>query len=309
LEEKEIVDSMQIIRQNDLNLPAKIHADTKYHGELTKAHEISEEDRKNLSREITIEDLLLNGEEIVYTTNVSRGVPRRILTLSASSFLMFVLAPMGVIPLIQMEEYDSIPSNAVIPLITTLMVLGVIAAILALWVRFFSLYRATLWITTDRILLSDVKRVPRILYYLGIFRESIIEETLRNEIHSTFTSRQFSQRASFRELLGHIYRGSIAIIVYGICVATTFVLLEGSATDVLGALFYPLWIFLSLIMLISAQNFIWNFGNGAVQFIRSWPRRVVNILGIGTRIQIPYASKEKADQSTYAVWSGTLRRK
>ena len=45
-----------------------------------------------------------------------------------------------------------------------------------------------------------------------------------------------------------------------------------------------------------------------VQLIRSIPRRVVNIRGVGTTILIPYATSKKAREATYTVWSGEARR-
>ena len=147
LEESEIIRTVQIIRSRDINLGTNF---------------VNASKLRLTSLSLRINDLLLRNEEIVYETNISRNVPRRKLTLIISTLIFFIwLSLVGII--LDSEEID-VDLGGFRPLIEASTFLIAIIAIIALWVKYYSLFNAKLLLTKDRIFFQDVKDPPIWLY-------------------------------------------------------------------------------------------------------------------------------------------------
>jgi len=291
LEESEIIRTVQIIRSRDINLGTNFVDASKLR--LT-------------SLSLRINDLLLRNEEIVYETNISRNVPRRKLTLIISTLIFFIwLILVGII--LDSEEID-VDLGGFRPLIEASAFLIAIIAIIALWVKYYSLFNAKLLLTKDRIFFQDVKDPPVWLYLLGMLSEEYVSEVLRDQVHSTYTSRQFNQTIFFKAFLNYLGKWLVYLIAWGILYGVIKSnIAEGDTTneyiknlDIL----LPLLVGLSVVFGILVA---WNASNGFVELVRSRPRRVVNAKGVGFHFQFPFLSKEKSDQITNGIWAGKIK--
>lgn len=288
LEESEIIRTVHIIRSRDINLSPKF-ADTS---------------KLNLtSLSLRIDDLLLRDENIIYETSISRNVPRRKLTLVISTFIFLIW--FGLIGLTLDSNETNVDLGATQSLIEGIVVLVGILAIISLWVKYYSLFNAKLLLTKDRIFFQDVKDPPIWLYLLGMLSEEYVSEVLRDQVHSTYTSRQLNQTEFFRAFLNYTGKWFVYLIGWGLIYGLLQSDIAADETtneyvknlDILG----PLLVGLSVIFAILIA---WNAGNGYVELVRSRPRRVVNAKGIGFHFQFPFLNKEKSDQISHAIWAG-----
>ncbi|MCH8909035.1 MAG: hypothetical protein IH840_18295, partial [Candidatus Heimdallarchaeota archaeon] len=297
LEEREIIETVQTVRSGDLNLP------TTFDKKSGKKHRLD------------IEDLLLTGEEITFQSNVSKTVPRRKLTLFAATLIFGVWISLIFIPLAVVSEIDdSSLSAAAVEFVISLAGVAAFILIITLWVKYYSLFRASLVLTDQRIFFQDRKKPPWWTYYLGLNQETYTTEALRSEVHSTYTSRQFNQSEFWRLFIKHSFKWLFSLMVWGIIFGLWIgseeaarrdgESIESSAIiDFLGRLDIALLVILTLLGLSVA----WNASNAFVEIVRAWPKRIFNAHGIGFQIHIPFASREKTEQMRYAIWSGKSR--
>jgi hypothetical protein len=292
LEEKEVADTMQIIRAGDTGLRAKLFEDTKYFGSNTELA------KSRVKRTLQLDDLLLENEEVLYEANVSRGVPRRTLNLSIAS--LFVLGMGGV--LVVPYSLGATPPDY-LPLFTIFSGVALVVMVVAIWLLYYSLFRATIVITEKRIFFMDIKAPPRLLYLMGVTRVSKIEETLQSQIHSTYTSRMFRQQQYWRDLVQNWWRLILVGIPFGLSIAgLQAIYIYRSQYPDLGLLIPAVLLIIHATTLAMA----WYLGNAYVAFIRSLPKRVVNTRGVGSHFTVPFASKEKTDAITQTVWRGVI---
>ncbi|OLS20165.1 MAG: hypothetical protein HeimC2_38550 [Candidatus Heimdallarchaeota archaeon LC_2] len=293
LEESEIIRTVQIIRSRDINL---------------KPNFVDVSKLKLTSLSLRINDLLLRDEDIIYQTGISRNVPRRKLTLTISTIIFVIW--LSLIGVILDSELIDIDLGAFRPLIEASAAMIAIIALIALWVKYYSLFNAKLLLTRDRVFFQDVKDPPIWLYLLGMLSEEHVSEVLRDQVHSTYTSRQLNQTMFFRAFLRHFGKGFTYLIgwliLYGILQSD---LAEDEMTndylnylDILGPLLLGLAIIFGLLV-------AWNASNGYVELIRSRPRRAVNLKGVGFHFQFPFLNKEKSDQISGAIWAGKVKGK
>ncbi|MCE7734868.1 MAG: hypothetical protein GPJ54_08335 [Candidatus Heimdallarchaeota archaeon] len=291
LEESEIIRTVQVIRSRDINLETNFVAASKL---------------KLTSLSLRIDDLLLRNENIIYETGISRNVPRRKLTLVISTIIFLIWFILTGLTLDSNET--NVDLGAIGPLISVLAFIIGIVAIIALWVKYYSLFNAKLLLTKDRIFFQDVKDPPIWLYLLGMLSEEYVSEVLRDQVHSTYTSRQLNQTEFFRAFLNYTRKWFVYLVgwglIYGIIQSNVS---EDETTnqyvnnlDILG----PLLVGLSVIFAILVA---WNASNAYVELIRSRPRRVVNAKGVGFHYQFPFLSKEKSDQISQAIWAGKIK--
>ena len=283
LEESEIIDTVQVIRARDINL---------------EPNNIDSSKNRLTSVSLRINDLLLRDEEIIYETGISRNVPRRKLTLTISTIIFVIwLSLIGVV--LDTEEID-IDLGAFRPLIEVVTFLIAVIAIIALWVKYYSLFNAKLVLTKDRLFFQDVKDPPIWLYLLGMLS--------RNQVHSTYTNLQLNQSMFFRAFLNYVGKWITYligwIIMYGLLQS---IMAEDEITNeyiknlnILGPLILGLAVIFGLLV-------AWNASNGYVELVRSRPRRAINLKGVGFHFQFPFLSKEKSDQISLGIWTGKIK--
>jgi hypothetical protein len=288
LEEEEIVDTVQLIRSVDIGLkPRYTQGDTK----------------RPL---LTFNDLLLQDEEEVFRTNVSRRVPKRKLTLTIASFIFLIWLPIIFLPISYLDEDDS-QFELLTGIVVLLFIIFVIIGIISIWIKYYSLYRASLAVTEKRVFFQDIKNPPWWLYYFGVYRETLTSESLRDQIHSTYNSRQYDQRASWSAFLKHSIGWLLLFMVWGMSIAiweaNEHVETQESYElhEVINELGAPIVIISAVLVYFIA----WNAANAFVELIRAWPRRIFNAQGIGAHFVVPYLDKIKSEKAAYAIWGGS----
>ncbi|MHA2089882.1 MAG: hypothetical protein ACW98K_03405 [Candidatus Kariarchaeaceae archaeon] len=289
LEEKEIIDTVQLIRSTDLGLKSKFSDDTKQRPLLT------------------FNDLLLQNEEEVYRTSVSRRVPKRVLTLSIASLVFLLSFSLIFAPFYLLSE-DPGFSEAFLGGLFFMTLIALIVGLISLWIKYYSLYHASLAVTKERVFFQDIKNPPWWLYYLGVYREVLTSESLRDQIHSTYNSRQYDQRASWGAFLRHFSRWLILLSIWGISMGTWLgnEQIETEESYTLVTILTDLRLVMILFSAVIVYFIAWNAANAFVEIIRAWPRRIFNAQGIGAiHFMIPYLDKIKSEKAAYAIWSGS----
>lgn len=295
LEESEIIKTVQVIRSRDIGLSSNIMPDSAL---------------KLRSLSLRIDDLLLQEEKIVYETSISRNVPRRKLTLSIATLVfLFWFALIGVV--FDTSDPDTeITTGAFAPILIGLAFIAGLIALIALWVKFYSLFNAKLVITPERIFFQDVKDPPLWLYLLGVLADEQVSEVLRDQVHSTYNSRQFNQSEYWRSYLTYSRKWLVYLILWGIFYGLAISLSDSIHDDTSNDFIQNLNLLLPLIatlLVLFVIMIAWYAGNAFVELVRSRPRRVFNANGVGFHFQFPFLSKTKSDQISDAIWSGKLR--
>ncbi|MHA2055373.1 MAG: hypothetical protein ACW99F_17475, partial [Candidatus Hodarchaeales archaeon] len=289
LEEQEIINTVQLIRSVDLGLKPRFT-----------------DDSKMAQRPIlTFNDLLLKDEEEVFRTNVSRRVPRRVLTLSVASLIYILWFFMILAPFYLLSEDPGFSENFLGGLFM-ISILALIIGLVSLWIKYYSLYHASLAVTKERVFFQDIKDPPWWLYSLGVYREVMTSETLRDQIHSTYSSRQYDQRAYWSAFLRHLFMWFILLAIWGISMGMWLgnEQIETQESYTLVEILTDLRLFMVLFSAIIVYFIAWNGANGFVELVRAWPRRTFNTRGIGAFFKVPYLSKSRSDEAAYAIWSG-----
>jgi hypothetical protein len=310
LEEPEVINVVQQIRSEDLKMPMKGRKKkTRTVGnEIVTEDDIEpvEEPIKQDFSKISLADILLEGEEVNWRVNIPRRIPRRKLSLAFASFVFLVWC----IPAMALfsekevgaEKFQTYENETIVALpgfYTMIVIIGIIT----LWIKFYSITRASLIITSKRVFYEETRSPSRILWLFGVFRENIIKETLRNQIHSTYTRRQVTERQAWVEFLKKSLWWFIWLISFSI--STALILYVNKENPEIAGI-YDLYIFLILICLVAGFNMAWNAANATVELIRAWPRRTFNATGIGAHYAIPYVKADKAAEAAYVIWSGEL---
>ena len=160
--------------------------------------------------------------------------------------------------------------------------------------------KASILVTKDRIFYEDRITPPRILYYLGLFDRRLISETLRNQIHSTYTQRQVSQIDAWRLFRRHMFRFIIWGSIFGILIGVIFV-------DVI--LLSILVLALFTLSALASIFMAWHASNAFVELARAWPRRIYRFKGIGIDINVPYLLESNVSDIGGAIWGGKSAKK
>ncbi len=292
LEEEEIIKTVQIIRSNDLNLKTNLSS-------------IGGNALNSLS--LRINHLLLGDEEIVYETNISRNVPRRKLTISIATIIL--LLSFTLVGAVFATSENDVEIGAFEPILGVITMISMISLVFTLWVKYYSLFNARLVLTNERIFFQDIKDPPIWLYLLGILSEEYLSEVLRDQVHSTYNSRQFNQSIYWRLFIGHAVKWLLYVILwglfYGLILSINEISPENANNDEIEGLetLVPLLASLLVFFAISAA---WNASNAFVELVRSRPRRIFNAKGVGFHFQFPFLSKNKSDQISSAIWAGKL---
>ncbi|MCY3412903.1 MAG: hypothetical protein INQ03_14795 [Candidatus Heimdallarchaeota archaeon] len=300
LEESEIIDIVQTVREGDIGLEHKF------------------KDKQIMGAKVNIKDLMLKGEKVVLETNVSRKVPRRKLTLSVASLILMMWMPISIaLTLAMAEEYALLASHEIFfGALAFAAGLFSLLMIIMIWVKFYSFFKASLIITEKRVFFRDKKVPPLILYLLGVHNELIINESMRSQVHSTYTNRQFAQKAAMLAFIRHSYSWLGWLIVFGILQAIYLSMLEAMenyqneivnyANVEVEILFVGVQ-FISVLILLSGLKVAWHASNGFIELIRGWPKRIFNARGVGMHFTVPFLKKEKAGSVNYAMWTGKVR--
>ncbi|MHA2274599.1 MAG: hypothetical protein ACXAC2_02440, partial [Candidatus Kariarchaeaceae archaeon] len=292
LEEEEIIKTVQIIRSRDLMLQTDLaKADKTKFGTLS----------------LRINHLLLKNENIVYETNISRNVPRRKLTLGVATFAYIIWIPLALLIFDNSDEAIDIGPFKPILLIITIIIS--LVGLITLWVKYYSLFNANLLLTNERIFFQDIKDPPIWLYMLGILSEEYVSEVLRDQVHSTYNSRQFRQSDYWRLFVHHTKKWFVFVLMWALLYALSLSLTESihDASD--NNWIESLQILMPLIatfLVFFGLSAAWNASNAFVELVRSRPRRVFNANGVGFHFQFPFLSKQKSDQISTAIWAGKL---
>jgi len=226
LEEPEVINVVQQIRSEDLKMPMKgskkvsraVANETVIEEDVETIEEPTKRDRSKIS----LDDILLEGEEINWRVNIPRRIPRRKLSLTLATFVFILLCIPGMALFEEKEvggEKFQAYENEIIVSLPGFFVMAVVIGIITLWIKFISIIRASLVITPERVFYEETRYPPRILWLFGVFRENIIKETLRNQIHSTYTRRQVTNRQAWIEFLRKSLWSLIWMIFFGISIA------------------------------------------------------------------------------------------
>ncbi|MDH5401556.1 MAG: hypothetical protein OEY49_03615 [Candidatus Heimdallarchaeota archaeon] len=305
LEEKEVIDIAQIIRATDLDLKPKLFADSKV------TNNISKELKRN--REIQLDDILLHNEKIIYQNSVSKTLPKRKLTLFiASSMILILLISFLALnlevfyPILQdigfFKEYFEV--------ILFINIITHIFMIIALWIVYYSIFKTKFSVTNQRVFHQDTKEPPYFLYITGNHKENIIHETLRNQIHSTFTSRQYFNRKYSRSMIKNITNFIISYVIIGISIGFSLALIDIDAEfpSLMNSFTLQIiLVILYILFLFASMKSAWCLANAMVEFMRLLPRRMFNAKGVGVHYMIPYLSKQEASELNYVIQSGKNR--
>ena len=293
LEEREVVNTVQIIRSRDVNLKPKLFTSKVESGE------------KNVK--LTFNHLLLQEEKEIYRTNVSRKVPRRKLTLTFASLVFILWLPLFFVPFAVDYDYfgeDGKLLDEIGGLIFMIVILGLFLGIILIWIKYYSFYKASLAVTKQRIFFQDIKDPPFWLHLLGVYREVITSEALRYQVHSTYNSRQINQKLYWRAFIKHSISWLLLLILWGISTSIWVSNYELEKTEQSFRLIDSLSLLIVILNAVIVVFIAWHAANATVELIRAWPRRVFNAKGIGAHFTIPYATAKISGDAAYAIWAG-----
>lgn len=325
LEEPEVIHTMQVVRSQDLGMPMRyacseseepsleggtdVDADADADSSTDIPSTIQPHDRSAVATmdedsRISVKDLLFKDEEEILRVSVPKEVPKRLLTLALASLVFLSAAASIFIPVmlftdsnIEREEVDTSTSA-----LFFIAFIAVVIGIVALWMKYYSLRRASLVLTSKRVFYEETRNPPWWLFIFGVFRELIIHETLSDQLHSTYVRRQIAQSRAWRGFVRHILMGTFCSILFGLTTGWLVASEGHSFADVPGSQY--LRGVAVLLAMLAAYGMAWHAGNATVEMIRAWPRRVFNARGIAVHYSVPYMSREKAESASYLIWSG-----
>ncbi len=294
LEENEIIDVVQTIRSEELSIPMKFQTHDK------------QGENSIQSATVGLEDLLLEDEDIVLMTNVSRKVPRRVLTLSIASVTILIWIIPGIaIPASMIDKNPIYNLSNFIAFFSVVYFTGVLILILFIWIKYYSFFKASLIITENRVFFQDRKKPLRLLYLFGIHDELVINESLRDQIHSTYTNRQFTQKIALKSFLHHCIYWLIWLLIMGFMIDLLSELLNYLSVHPIESVFitYLLQFFIIVIGIV-ALKVAWHSSNAFVELIKGYPKKIFNAKGVGVHYTIPFLKKDRASEVNYSMWSG-----
>ena len=285
LEESEIAEVIQLVRSRDFNLKPSL-------------------DNINDDFQLSVKELLLPDEEINITQNISRKIPkrRRVLILATLIFMLWLLSIGGSYTIVTEQSHLN---ETVAGSIMFLAMLGGMYLLIMLWIKYYSLFRSTLIITNHRIFLQHRKNPPKILFYFGVLSELHVTEAVLSEVSSIYSSRDLKQLDYWRSGMGYLWRFIISTIMFGIILSilvslsdnvdTSSGLLNQDTLHMITPIFFGLSVYFSL-------NMAWCASNSFVELVRGWPKRLLNVNGIGFQFSLPFLNSTNASNIKESIW-------
>jgi hypothetical protein len=275
LEEREVVRAVHHIRSKSLNMRSKI---------------VDQEFFKKRRIHVTVKDLLFPNEKVIFAQSIPRSIPKRnrVILIACIVFLINTIVGWGY--LLAFNTTDLI-ENELLSIVIYWAVM--LFCLFQLFIIYFSLRKIILYVTPQRVFIEDKTDPPAFLYFSGIYRKSIISETLREQVHSTFTKKQTDQASALTKfvILGLI--GSIMMIISGLIVAA----LLNEVPLLFLTPIQMIFIAMSFVLISSILFFI-----ATVELAKALPKRILITKGIGVHFTIPYLSTKRYSRLSLALW-------
>jgi len=321
LEEKEIINAVQVLRSNQLGLKTQIFEEeiakniqNQENGdelarEFDKKYFISKRFSKSKLQkrkriQLSLEDILLKDEEVVWEKIIPYPLNWKVFTLFVASIVFLLTLPAMLIVSLQFQVDVANYSITTTDLNQGLTgIIFVVAAIeyLVFQLKYFSLRRKSMVITKNRVFYEELVRPPKWLFFLGIFKESYIRESMISQLQIVSSGMYLVGGYHWEKFLEYLKRTISRSIFYFIAFNLSLLIISywnylPAATEI----FY----LIQFVLFMLGVMITWSASNMVVHFIQSWPTLEINAIGIGVNFRLPYLSKNEAEEAQYILWSG-----
>jgi len=322
LEEKEIINSIQVLRAPQTGLEPKRFEqlvgqqmerseEQELEDSLNKSKFVSKrfrnKDKSKNSRhrvQLTLEDILLSKERVVWDKVIPYPLNWRYLTLLVGSVVFVLALPTMYFIIFNFNintQSRTIQFQNAQPVLAFICVFTTILLYLIFHLKFFSLRRKSIVITQKRLFYEELVRPPRWLFFLGIFRESIIKETMIDQLQVIGSGKYLLGGYNWSKFKQYLKSVIFYSIIYYLILH--LYLLINSYWSTLPYVEQIAFVIQAILFGLGVI-IVWSAANMSVFLIQSWPTLEINASGIGVDFRLPYLTQLEAEQAQYSMWTG-----
>lgn len=254
--------------------------------------------------QLTLEDILLKNEKIVWEKVIPFPLNYRFLSLFMGTLffvitlpsILFIAIQFDIDPTARTITYTEVnPSLTVLCIVSTLFLYGIFH------LKYFSLRRKSMVITEKRIFYEELVRPPKWLFFLGIFRDSLIRESLLHQIQMINTGKYVIGNHNWEK-----FKSSLIEVIYRNIIWFAAMYLYFLNQSYWGSipLSQEIGYILQFVLFSMGLLLTWSASNMIVQLIQAWPSIELDAIGIGVQFKLPYLTASQAEQAKYSLWSG-----
>ncbi|MCY3413821.1 MAG: hypothetical protein INQ03_19410 [Candidatus Heimdallarchaeota archaeon] len=320
LEEKEIIQIMQILRSRDIKLPVRDfgkvvnramfeYQEALHREQGTDITEIQQIRANTIAKKhekllhLRVEDLLLVNEPVIWKKSVDYPIRLKTISIFCGSLILiifYLIISNNFLDPVLDRSYTESSDIFGIPILT-LLLLSMLTILL--WLKFYSLQKVIIRMTPNRIFFEHRRHPPRLFYLIGINRETTIYEALLTQIQNITAKKNYVSGHGARLFLTYMLKTLISLII--LVLLTYFREIFLPSIQLFPRVELVLFLFTFLIIFTIIRG-AWSFGNGIIELIQSFPTISMTAEGIGIRVEVPYLSLVDVAEAQKIIWTGVL---
>ena len=254
--------------------------------------------------QLSLEDILLKDEEVVWEKIIPFPLNWKFATMLSATTMFILTLPaifyVGLSINLDTQNYTVSFSN-INPVVTFICFITSVIMYFVFQLKYFSLRRKSMVITKNRVFYEELVRPPKWLFFLGIFKESYIRESMVNQLQIVGSGAYIAGGYHWERFIENLKQLIIRSILYFLTLNLSLLILTYWRNVPAASEFY---ILTQICLFGLGIMIVWSSSNMIVHLIQSWPTLEISAEGIGVSFRLPYLSEGEAERAQFILFSG-----